>query len=55
MGQTARSKLTDMYLEYVNDYLSVEKFAEHNGLSFSHAKQLLELAKTVYESPHPDA
>jgi hypothetical protein len=28
-----------MYLDYYNNYLTVEKFAEHNLLSVEHAKQ----------------
>jgi hypothetical protein len=36
-----------MYLDFFNNYLTVEKFAEHNLLSVDHAKQLLEIGGTI--------
>lgn len=36
-----------MYLDYYCNYLTVEKFAEHNLLSVEHAKQLLEIGRTI--------
>ena len=36
-----------MYLDYYNNYLTVEKFAEHNLLSVEHTKQLLEIGRTI--------
>lgn len=50
-----RINLINAYLDYVNNYLTVERYAEHNGLTVGQAKQLLELAKAVHDSPHPDA
>lgn len=40
-------KLHAMYLDYYCNYLTVEKFAEHNLLSVEHAKQLLEIGRTI--------
>jgi hypothetical protein len=52
---TARDYLIEAYLSFVNDYLTVEKFAEHHGLHQDQAKAFLELAKSVFESKHPEA
>lgn len=44
-----------MYTEFVYDYLTVEKWAEHNGLELKDGQILIELAHRVYYSEHPDA
>lgn len=36
-----------MYLDYYNNYLTIEKFAEHNLLNVEHAKQLLEIGRII--------
>jgi hypothetical protein len=36
-----------MYLDYFNNYLTVEKFAEHNLLSVEYAKQLLDIGRII--------
>lgn len=51
----ARQILIEMYLDYRNNYLTVEKFAEHNGLSEIHGHRLIALAREVFESDHPEA
>jgi hypothetical protein len=51
----ARDYLTEIYLDWVNNYLTIEKFAEHNGLTDEQAITLLHLAKITFESKHPDA
>lgn len=50
-----RQKLIDIYLEWRNDYLTVERFAEHKGLTVEQANVLIDLAREVANSPHPDA
>lgn len=50
----ARQYLIDIYLDWRNNYLSIEKFAEHNGLHYTHASQLLQLAQTVFETNDPE-
>ena len=50
-----RDWLIELYLDYVNNYLSVAKFAEHRGLHEQEAYALLRVAETVYNSTHPDA
>jgi hypothetical protein len=43
--------LVETYLDRVNNYLTLEKFAEHNGLDLDFAKKLLELGKMAHEQP----
>lgn len=50
-----REKLTAIYLDWVNNYLTLETFAEHNGLHLDEAAALIHLAKTIFENPHPEA
>lgn len=50
-----RETLAQIYLDWRNNYISVDVFAEHNGLTYSEAVQLIELAKSCFENPHPDA
>lgn len=53
--QTARDYMTALYLDWRNNYLTVEKFAEHHGLTEPQARALLELARDVLSTDHPDA
>lgn len=50
-----RDYLNSVYLDYFNNYLTVDKFAEHNGLTYSEALELLKVAKSCHENPHPEA
>lgn len=50
-----RAWLHEFYLDYVNNYISVAKFAEHRGLHEQEAYDLLRVAETVYNTNHPDA
>jgi hypothetical protein len=36
-----------MYLDYYCNYLTVEKFAEHNLLGVEHARQLLTIGRDI--------
>ena len=36
-----------MYLDYFNNYLTVEKFAEHNLLNVDHARQLIAIGRII--------
>ena len=51
----ARTYLQAVYLDWVNNYLTVEKFAEHNGLTEDQANALISLAGLVFNSPHPES
>tara|TARA_R110000868_G_scaffold162239_1_gene393287 strand:+ start:1727 stop:1885 length:159 start_codon:yes stop_codon:yes gene_type:complete len=50
-----RESLLEMYFDYVNNYLTIEKFAEHRGLYVDEALILIDLAKRCLASPHPDS
>ena len=52
--QNARDYLAQLYLDMVNNYLSLEKFAEHNGITEEQAADLYQLAKSVFNTEHPD-
>lgn len=41
--------LREFYLDYVNNYLTVEKIAEHNGIGTDHAIKLIEMGKEYHE------
>jgi len=53
--QQARDYLTAVYLDWCNNYLSAATYAEHNGLNKYQAEQLIDLARDIANSPHPDA
>ena len=50
-----RESLLEMYFDYVNNYLTMEKFAEHRGLYVYEAAVLIDLAKRCLASPHPES
>jgi len=50
-----RDKLSNIYIDYLNNYLSYERYAECNGLYISEAKVLITLAREVYNTNHPEA
>ena len=51
----ARNNLIDIYLDWRNNYLTYDVFAEHNGLTVEQGTALIELARAVFNSQHPDA
>ena len=51
----ARDYLTELYFDYVNNYLTIELFAEHNGLYKEEAEKLIDLARAVACVKHPEA
>ena len=44
-----RDYLADLYLDWVNNFLTIEVFAEYYGLDEEDAKALLEIAKKSHE------
>lgn len=50
-----RDSLIMIYTDYCNNYLSVELFAEHNGLTYIEGERLIALAREVASHSHPDA
>jgi hypothetical protein len=52
---TAREKLIEIYLEYLNNYLTPVVWAEHNGLTEAESEVLIGLARQVFHSKHPES
>ena len=50
-----RENLAALYLDWVNNYLTLESFAEHHGLTEIEAAQLLCVAQSCHENNHPEA
>ena len=50
-----REILRAIHIDFINDYLTPAKYAEHNGLSLEIATALLYLARETYNSQHPEA
>lgn len=48
MSHFIKSELIDAYLDYRNDYLTVEKYASDNDLSIADAKTILDLGKKLW-------
>lgn len=49
-----RNVLIEYYLDWRNNYMSVDKFAEHNGLTLDEAITLIALGKDVFNHKHPE-
>jgi hypothetical protein len=45
-----RDTLINTYLDYINNYLTISKFAEDNKLTELQSAALIALSKTVFES-----
>ena len=43
-------KLREVYLDYVNNYLTVTVFAGHNGLTYDQAIKVIELGRDCHQS-----
>jgi hypothetical protein len=50
-----RESFHKVYLDWVNNYLTIEKFAEHYGLHINEAESLINLSKTIFENNHPES
>lgn len=51
----ARGALQNIYLDYLNNYITVARYAECNGLTYEQGEALINIAREVFNSPHPDA
>ncbi len=49
MNKSLRAIVSELYLDYVNNYLTVEKFAEHHEISFFMAMQIIEEGRAIHE------
>ena len=43
------NQLQAFYLDYVNNYITVDCIAEHHGLTKEHADKLIEMGRTIHE------
>ena len=50
-----REKLKEEYLDFINNYISIDLFAEHRGLTYSEAEALLNACRSCFMSKHPEA
>jgi hypothetical protein len=50
-----RDDFIKAYIDFVNDYLTIEKYADHHGLHAHEARAFIELARQVYNAEHPDS
>jgi hypothetical protein len=50
-----REQLINLYLIWVNDFVTIGGFADYYGLHDSEAEMLLSVARSAYENPHPEA
>jgi hypothetical protein len=44
------TRLRDLFLDWFNNYLTVEKFAEHTGLSVADARERIEKGRIIHEN-----
>jgi hypothetical protein len=50
-----RATLAALYLDWVNNYATLDIFAEHHGLTPDEAAYLLQAAESCHTNPHPEA
>ena len=46
---TLKETIQDSYLEYINDYLTITTYAEHKGLTWDEANDLIRLGRQLHE------
>lgn len=51
---SARIDLINIWQDFYNNYLTVDKYAEHNHITTEQARILIDLARAVNDSPHPE-
>ena len=49
LNMTANKYFRTAYLDYFNNYLTIEKYAEHNGISTADAKKLIDAGRKYHE------
>ena len=52
---SARQYLADIYLHWLNDFVTVESFAEYHGITDAQAADLITLARGIFNTDHPEA
>ena len=48
-NQTMAKQLQEFYLDWINNYLTVDKIAEHNDLTAADARILIELGRAYHQ------
>jgi hypothetical protein len=51
---TLREQFVEWYLDFVNNFLTLDGFAEYYGISRDQAEQVVKLGKQIHETPHPE-
>jgi hypothetical protein len=46
--KTLRQQIAAFYLEYLNDFLTVERFAEYHDMSINQAQALIDLGREFH-------
>ncbi len=49
------NKMLKMYIDYVNNFLSVDRFAEHYGITIEVAKSTIARGKVFFHQQYPDS
>ena len=49
-----KNTLNEIYLDYFNNYLTIDKFAEHNGITIDMARELIAIGRYIHEGNHID-
>ena len=52
---TLREQFAEWYLDYVNNFITVDGFAQYYGLSHDQATKVIALGKELHETPHPES
>ena len=52
LSEALDTVLADMYLDYLNNYITVESFADACGLSKAAALEVIEDGREIHESHH---
>lgn len=50
-----REFMHKLYLQWINDFLTVEAFAAYHGLYVDEAQALIDTARLMFERQHPEA
>jgi hypothetical protein len=55
MKEQMRNVLINAYRDYLNNYISVARYAECNALTEEQAQDFIRMARQVTNSEHPEA
>jgi len=51
----SRDQLIEVYLDFLNNYLTYSHYAECHGLTEDQAVALLAIGRQCWQTPHPEA